>query len=408
MTFFLLALLLQAPIAPADRAQLVKPAFSGSLTPKTQKDYDNLWKRFLSGKEDVKVSREFDKMLEKSEEKAPFLIVQSYIDLYAGRQEDAEKRLEKALLSSPAHPVALSYLAEFAYSRGDFVRAAGFFRRLQSADPSVSGIEMKSQRSLLLALETLVQKARLAAAENRLADAELLYRQALDFAPTESTLQSQLNEIVQQQEKPGGVEPQVAFHTEIDGLDGSDGDRERPRSGADESATHAEDDARRWGTQINRFHEIRASQALTREHLAALLEGYFPEIENLVQSREVMTDVDGSWAESAIRTVVAAGIVDSMANHTFQPSRTVTRGEFARALARLAQVLSLSPSNAPPITPLDVVPDSPLFRELQPVLGYGLLTLDNAGNFNVGGLVRGEEAVFIAEKLHRLLHKKAA
>jgi hypothetical protein len=86
----------------------------------------------------------------------------------------------------------------------------------------------------------------------------------------------------------------------------------------------------------------------------------------------------------------------------------VTRGEFARALARLAQVLSLSPSNAPPITPLDVVPDSPLFRELQPVLGYGLLTLDNAGNFNVGGLVRGEEAVFIAEKLHRLLHKKAA
>ena len=76
--------------------------------------------------------------------------------------------------------------------------------------------------------------------------------------------------------------------------------------------------------------------------------------------------------------------------------------------ARLTRLLGVSPATAPPITPLDVVPDSTLYLELQPVLGYGLLLLDNAGNFNVGEPVGGEEAVNTAEKLLRLVHKKAA
>jgi len=54
-----------------------------------------------------------------------------------------------------------------------------------------------------------------------------------------------------------------------------------------------------------------------------------------------------------------------------------------------------------------VVPESTLYRELQPVLRYDLLFLDNAGNFNIGEPVGGEEAVNTAEKLLRLIHKKA-
>jgi hypothetical protein len=68
-------------------------------------------------------------------------------------------------------------------------------------------------------------------------------------------------------------------------------------------------------------------------------------------------------------------------------------------------LFSLPAQTTPLIRPLDVVPGSTLYLELQPVLGYGLMTLDNAGNFNVRDAVRGEEAVNIAEKLHRLLQK---
>ena len=114
--------------------------------------------------------------------------------------------------------------------------------------------------------------------------------------------------------------------------------------------------------QIERFREIQLSNGITREQLDLLLR---------------------SWAEPAIRSVVSAGLLDRTANHTFQPARTVTRGEFGIALSRLTRVLGASGASPSPIAPLDVVPGSPLYLELQPVLGYGLLPLDNAGNFNI-------------------------
>jgi hypothetical protein len=52
-----------------------------------------------------------------------------------------------------------------------------------------------------------------------------------------------------------------------------------------------------------------------------------------------------------------------------------------------------------------VVPGSPLRLELLPVLGYELLPLDNAGNFDIRAKVSGEEAVNTAEKRLGLIHK---
>jgi hypothetical protein len=167
------------------------------------------------------------------------------------------------------------------------------------------------------------------------------------------------------------------------------------------------DDLGRWGNQIERFRQIQGSNAITREQLAALLNQYFPQLTEFRQSTEVMTDVAGSWAEPAIQTVVRAGLLDPTVNHTFQPSRTASRGEFAVAVGRLTRLLGVPGGNAAPITPLDVVPDSTLYRELQPVLSYELLLLDKAGNFDIGAPVSGEEAVNTAEKLLRLIHKKA-
>ena len=69
--------------------------------------------------------------------------------------------------------------------------------------------------------------------------------------------------------------------------------------------------------------------------------------------------------------------------------------------------MGASGASPSPIAPLDVVPGSPLYLELQPVLGYGLLPLDNAGNFNIAAEVSAREAVNTAEKRLSLIHKKA-
>lgn len=148
--------------------------------------------------------------------------------------------------------------------------------------------------------------------------------------------------------------------------------------------------------------------AVTREQLAALLTRYFPQLTEFRQSREVMADLEGSWAESEIHTVVGAGLLDPTVNHAFQPARIVSRGEFATVVARPTRLLGVSAGDSSWITPLDVVPDSALYRELEPVLSFGLLLLDNAGNFNIAEPVSGEEAVNTAEELLPLIQKKAA
>jgi len=398
MKVLLIALLLQSTIALPPRSELENPAIANPVPKQAQKDYDKLWKKFLTGKEDSKLPGEFDKLLKKNPDAYSSLTVQAYIDFYAGRTTDAQRRLEQVLAKRPADNISLLYLGELAYARGDFIKAHDLFTRLDVRRRSQDS-EMKRQRSLLLGMETLWQAARRASEENRLADAERYYRQALQLAPREAALHGQLGEVLQRAGRSDDAQAEFRLQRQLSGS--------ATLMAADNDLTvNGLEELGRWGNQIERFREIQISSALSREQLAALLAGYFPELKEVRQSSEVVTDIRNSWAQDAIRTVLAAGLLDSTANHTFQPAGTVTRGQFAQAIARLTRVLGVSQTSQAPITPLDVVPGSTLFVELQPVLGSGLLSLDNAGNFNVGAKVSGKEAVNTAEKLLRLIHKK--
>jgi tetratricopeptide (TPR) repeat protein len=348
----------------------------------------------MSGKEDAKVYGDLQKVLKKNPGMLSGLIVEAYIDLYAGRQLEAEQRLQSVLAKSSTDPVALSLLAQLAYARADFISASDLFARLRNTGALTPSLEPESQRALLLAMEKLLQDAKLAAGRNDLSEAERLYREAMKLAPREPALHEQLAEVLAREGKREEVET-AALRTE-------------PQTAADlqrEAAVAAPADVGRWGNQIERFHEIQAANSLTREQLAALLVKYFPEVGTFAKTQEILADVEQSWAEASIQAVVRVGLLDPMANHTFQPARTVTRGEFAACIARLTRLLGVSADTTPPIRPVDVVPGSPLARELQPVLGFGLMDLDNAGNFNVGASLSGGEAVNIAEKLLRLLQK---
>jgi hypothetical protein len=388
MTVILISLLLQVQITLPERASLSNPALTYTVPQQTQKDFEKLWKRFLTGKEDSKVFDELTKTLKKHPELVPALLAQSYVDLYAGRYSEAERRFELVLSKNPSDVVALTYLADFAYARGNYVRAAEYYTRLKTVNTAASSLQMKSQRSLLLAMDSLLQGARRAIAENRSTDAQQLYQQALSLAGHEPGLREQFSEAL----NPKTDEKTVALDL-------------APVAVIESKPNVPIEDLGRWGSQIDHFREIRLSESLTREQLAALLAGYFPELTQFRTSDDVLADVEQSWARQAIQLVVGVGLLDPRANHTFQPARTVTRGEFATVIARLTRLFSLPAQTTPLIRPLDVVPGSTLYLELQPVLGYGLMTLDNAGNFNVRDAVRGEEAVNIAEKLHRLLQK---
>jgi tetratricopeptide (TPR) repeat protein len=419
MNALIIAILLQSlPALPA-RTRLENPAAANPVPKQAQKDYDKLWKRFVEAptkkdavKEDTKVFAEFDKVLKKNPDLVAAMWVQTYLDLYAGRQQVAEKRLEGILAKRPADRVALYYLAEFAYTRNDYVRASGLYRRLKAVDNSRADVDMKSQRAFLLAMQTLVQEAASAAQSNRLSDAERFYRQALELAPEEAALHGQLAAVLirggKTEEANAALRRQLELGGSGDEARRALADATKARNARRDQASAELQDLGRWGNEIERLREIRTSQAITREQLAGLLTRYFPQLLEFRKTPQVMTDLPDSWAAPAIEAVVGVGLLDPTANHTFQPARTVNRGEFAQVMSRLVRMLGVSQQEPSPITAPDLVPGSALYRELQLVLGYGLLSLDSSGNFNVSAPVGGEEAVNTAEKLLRLIQQKPA
>jgi tetratricopeptide (TPR) repeat protein len=294
MTFLLIALLLQLPIALPARSLIENPANASPVPQKALKDYDKLWKRFLSGKEDKKVTSDLDKFLKKNPEALPGLTVQAYIDLYAGRTSEAERRLQQVLAGQSADPVALFYLGELAYARGDFVAANDLFTRLEARRPAPE-LEMKRQRALLLAMDTLWQGARHASEDNQLPEAQRLYRQALQLAPREAALHGQLGEVLQRAGKMDDAQAEFRLQRQYSGLPTLvASDNELTVKGLEELG--------RWGNQIERFREIQLSKAITREQVSGLLAGYFPELTEFRHSSEIVTDIQTSWARSAIET----------------------------------------------------------------------------------------------------------
>ena len=188
-------------------------------------------------------------------------------------------------------------------------------------------------------------------------------------------------------------------------------DRLRKEGSVDESLdarVNELEDLGRWGNDIEPFREIKSTQALTREQLAALIIRYFPQVAEFRQNPQIVTDTQGSWARTEVQVVVGVGLIDPFPNHTFQPSAPVTRGEFALAIARLARLLSVSPSTATPIPVSDLDSSNGLYPEIQLVVSHGLMALDSAGNFSINGEVSGEGAVPAVERLLRLSHGKDA
>jgi len=428
MNLVLVVLLLQSFFMPP-RLAVENPAAVTPVPQKIKKDFDKMWARFRTGKEDVKVMKDAEKLLKSQIDSEPVLTLEAYIDLYAGRYPDAERKLATVLAHNPQNRIAVSYLAEISFARQDYARASELYSKLLAIDSSRGDVEPKRQKALLLATENLLRNAAKAENENRLTEAESMYREALRIAPAEPFLHGELGELLLREKK--WDEAVVQFRRQIQ-LNGPNDEAQRHLAEAlmnlgrtDEARSLLEElrktgnaddileakvkeleDLGRWGADIQEFRRIESSTTLTREQLSAMIVRYFPQVTEFRQTPQIVTDTEASWASLEIQTIVGVGLVDPFLNHTFQPSKKVSREEFAVALARLSRLLGLFANAAPPVPARDLAPRNPLYSDVQLTVALGLMTLDEAGNFNVNGSVSGEEAVNAIERLSDLLRQK--
>jgi tetratricopeptide (TPR) repeat protein len=387
-----------------------------------KKDYDKLWQRFAKGKEDDKVMKDTDKLLQKNPNVVALVMLEAYIDLYAHRASVTEAKFEQILKLSPKNSVALSYLSDASLNREDYRRALDLYSRLLAADPSRTDVEPKRQKALLRAIQDLIVSAGAAVKAGNLDQAELQYQQAVQLAPQEPSLHEKLGELYAIQLK---WEPAIAEFRKSEELGGPSDDLDRQiaealvRLGRAEDArgildrlkksgSHDDDleskvneleDLGRWGSDLPTFRIIQTSPVVTRYQMALLLVRYFPQLSDGRRTSVIMPDVRDESLLPVIQTVVGTGLMDVRPNRTFQPSVSVTRGEFASALARLINRLGISALAVPPIPLADVAASNARYREIQGILAHNLMSLDDNGNFNVNGNISGAEAVAAITKV---------
>ena len=397
MNLVLIVILLQSLLLPARNA-IENPAAVSEVPAKLKKDYDKLWVRFTEGKDDAKLVKDLDNLLKKQKDLAAALIIEAYIDLYQNNETSAGRKFEQVLAGNPGNRIALYYLAEFAFARNDYARASDLYSRLLAVDKTHPEVEAKRQKALLLAVESELQgEARLAEAaakEKKWDEALKHYRRELELVGRNSEIEK--NE----------AEALMNLGRTDEGREVLDRLRKSGRVDENLEAQVKElEDLGRWGNDIESFHTIKSAESVKREQLAAILVRYFPQITELRQSPQILTDIQDSPASAEIQTIIGLGLMDTLPNHTFQPSSEITRAEFARTLARLVRLLRVAPAEAPPVPVSDVAPSNALHEEIQLVLGHGLMTLDDAGNFRLDGNVSGEETVRAVERLLALTRK---
>ncbi len=375
------------------------PAAVSPIPQKLQQDYEKLWIRFVAGREDAKLVKDLDKFLEKQKTFDPGWIIQAYVALHKGDDIAAREKFTKALTANPNNRIAMYYLAELAYNHGEYARAATLYAQLISIEAGHPELETKRQKAFLLATDNLLRGAARAEGENRLAEAEDYYRQALRLAPNEPVLHARLADLLMKENKKEEAEAEKKTAEDLMPRRAA---KERP---PDEVKTDDLEDLGRWGSDIVLFHQIRDAESITREQFAILIARYFPQIAEFRQSPQIITDSQDSPALAEIQIVVGIGLMEPFPNHNFEPSAPILRGDLAQSLARLSRLLGVSAAAESPNAAPDVDPANALYPDVQLVLGRGMMSLEDSGSFNVVGQVPGRRAVQSVDRLLRIFQQ---
>jgi len=161
------------------------------------------------------------------------------------------------------------------------------------------------------------------------------------------------------------------------------------------------------------YRHIDQSPAITRAQLAALLAVRLKPILRPARGSggTVVVDTRGNWAAQWILEVVRAGVMDTFLNHTFQPSLTVKRGDLAQAMSRSLEIIGEQKPKllaqwreAHPAIP-DVSPSNLTYRAVAMAVSSGVMATVDNGTFQLTRPVSGSEALDAVSKLAALAKK---
>jgi len=382
---------------------------------------EDAWKALLGG-DTRKAERAFRGILR---DRPGHLAAQAglgYAEMKAGRPAEAGRAFAAALDREPEYLPALVGAATAAQRQGRPEPALAFLRKAQALAPDHPGVRRQVAEVRLQLTERRVAAAAEAAAGGDTDRAIDTYRAALDDAPEVAGVRMALAGLLWERgDKTGSV---AVLEADPGGDRGlllklaeslaTLGEHERAldayrrllaRDARDEEAYRRSAEVRRemeLSQMPEEYRKITKGPTLTRADLAALLAVKVTALSRLPAGEpRVAVDISGSWARTHILKVLSLEIMTPYPNHTFQPGTVVRRGELARALTRILDLMGYSSGAAPALA--DMSRSHLHYAAASRVVAAGLMDLTPTGAFEAWRPVSGQEASDVIEGLVRLI-----
>jgi len=400
----------------------VRPTVEGAaLPPRDARALEDAWRRVLAGDVDRAV-RDYQRLLRAH----PGLVAAetglAYARLRGGHAGTAASGFAAVLDRDPDYVPALVGGATSALRLGRGDEALELYRRALERSPGEGLLRRRVGELKLQLADRHMAAARAAREAGDLSTTSAEYAAALRAAPELASVRLDLADILVArgdvagavetlEADPGGdrsVELRLgslllAEERYTEAMDVYQGllDRE-PADAEAERGVRAAREALDFQAQPQEYQRIAEAARVSRADLAALIAVKVTALARLpARSPRVAVDIGASWARPHIATALGLGIMDVYPNHTFQPGARVRRGDLARAVARVLDLLGVPASPAAP--PTDVGPSHLDRQAVLRVIGAGIMSATPSGAFEPWRSVSGREAVETIEALARVV-----
>jgi tetratricopeptide (TPR) repeat protein len=423
---------LPPPPGAAKFPDFIYPAAAANVgTPAAQERHQAGWLWLQTG--DLKAAeRNFEAALKLSNDFYPAEAGLGYVGLARQNQNEAVGHFDRAIVANPRYVPALVGRAEALLALGDRDQALKSFEAAVSADPTLAPLRTRIEVLRVRGQQEDVAEARKASEAGRFDDARRAYDRAIAASPESPFLYRELAAVLLRQGDLDGALQHASRAAELDPTDargqvqlGEIHEARKDTKGALSAyeaalalerteAVERRIEALREGVATAsmpaEFLQIESSAAVSREQLAALVGVRLDDLLKRVQQRTavVITDTRNSWATPWILMVTRAGVMEVYANHTFQPSAIVRRGELAEAASRVLSLIAAEkPALGAPWRTLrrqfaDVPPAHLSYPAAAVTVEAGVMEPLADGSFQLARPVSGAEAVAAVKKLEQL------
>jgi tetratricopeptide (TPR) repeat protein len=419
----LLASCAPPPKAPMPDAEeyLFPTSSPGRLSPDEARRIEKAWRQILTG-DAQGAQRDLQKLLARSPGLIAAETALGYARLRAGRLEEASRSFENVIARQPEYVPALAGAGASANRRGDAEGALRWYRQALAGEPGSPFLRQRVAELRVQVTERRVAAARAAQEAGRSEEAVATYRQALDAAPEVAGLRLELANLL----AAGGDAEGAAAVLKADPTEDRQvllrlADLETQRRdypGALEAYRRIlardphDEEAQRRSREVREaiemdqmpeeYRRIATAPAITRADLAALVAVKVTALSRVPPGEpQVAVDISGSWARGHVIKALSYDIMTVYPNHTFQPAAVARRGDVARAVQRVLDLLKW-PATAGP-NPTDMSRSNVYYYAATRVVAAGLMDLTPAGGFEAWRPVSGPEAVAVVEELVRLV-----